>query len=90
MLSWISANLVNILLVAVIALAVALAVRGILRNKKTGACSCGGACAACQGCGRCAAPKADPAGRDAHIAPSKREPRGADRPSHCYGFGFLP
>ena len=52
MLSWLSANLVNILLVAVIALAVALAVRGILRNKKTGGCSCGGACAACQGCGR--------------------------------------
>ena len=76
MLSWLSANLVNILLVAVIALAVALAVRGILRNQKKGGCSCGGACAACQGCSHRAAPKAEPTGRDAHAAPPKRAARG--------------
>ena len=58
MLSWLSANLINILLVAVIAAVVILLIRGMIRDKKAGKSSCGGncaACGACSSCGKCAA-----------------------------------
>jgi len=58
MLGWLSANLINILLVAVIAAVVVLLIRGMIRDKKAGKSSCGGncaACGACSSCGKCAA-----------------------------------
>ena len=51
---WLSANLINIALVAVIALIVGLLLRGMIRDKKTGRSSCGGNCAGCASCVRCA------------------------------------
>lgn len=62
MLAWFSANLINIVLVAAIVLLVALLVRGLIRDRKSGkpACGgscggCGGSCAGCAGCAGCAA-----------------------------------
>ena len=45
MLAWISSNLINIALIAVIVLVVALLIRGMIRGRKAGKRSCGG-CAA--------------------------------------------
>ena len=55
MLAWLSANLINIILIAVIALIVGLVIRGMIRNKKAGKSSCGGNCAACGACKGCSA-----------------------------------
>ncbi len=48
--AWLSANLVNIVLIAVIAAVVFLLIRGMIRDKKAGKCSCGGACGCCGLC----------------------------------------
>ena len=45
MLEWLAENLVNIVLIAVIAGIVALLIRGMLRDKKAGKHVCGGNCA---------------------------------------------
>ncbi len=50
--AWFSANLVNIVLIAVIAAAVGLIIRSMIRDKKAGRSSCGGNCSCC---GLCAA-----------------------------------
>lgn len=66
MLAWLSANLINIVLVAVILLVVALLIRGMVRDRKAGKRSCGGNCAgcgACSGCSCCKMCGANPAGR---------------------------
>ena len=52
MLPWLSANLVNIVLIAVLALITGLLIRGMIRDKKAGKSSCGGSCASCGVCGR--------------------------------------
>ena len=53
MLSWLSANLANLVIAALLVLAVGLAVRSVIRNRKAGKCSCGCDCASCgAGCGR--------------------------------------
>ena len=60
MLTWLSANLINIVLVAVIVLITVLLIRGMIRDKKAGKSSCGGncaACGACSGCSKCCAMK---------------------------------
>ena len=62
MLSWLSANLINIALVALLALIVALLLRGMLRRMKAGSCSCGGGCAGCGGGGGCAKGPSSPHG----------------------------
>ena len=65
MLTWLSANLINIVLVAVLALIVTLLIRGMIRDRKAGKSSCGGSCAscgACGSCGRCGAVNAAQAG----------------------------
>ena len=57
MFAWLSANLINIALVAVIALTVGFLIRGMIRGKKAGKSSCGGNCASCgvcSGCSSCA------------------------------------
>lgn len=69
MLTWLSANLINIALVAVIVLIVAFLIRGMIRDRKAGKCSCGGTCASCgackgcSSCGKCPAAKEPPAPR---------------------------
>ena len=55
MLAWLSANLINVALVAVIALAAGLIVRGMIRDKKAGKSSCGCNCASCGACSECSA-----------------------------------
>ena len=51
MFAWLSANLINIALIAVLVLIAALLIRGMLRDRKAGACACGG-------CGKCGTMKA--------------------------------
>ncbi len=54
--AWFSANLINIVLVAVLALVVGLILRGMLRDRKAGKSACGGNCADCGGnCAGCGA-----------------------------------
>ena len=59
MLTWIFDNLINITLIAVIALITGLLIRSMIRDKKAGKHSCGsncascGACSSCSGCNRC-------------------------------------
>ncbi len=55
MFTWLSANLINIILVAVLALIVGLLLRGMIRDKKAGKSSCGGNCASCGACSGCSA-----------------------------------
>ncbi len=55
MLTWLSANLINIVLIAVIALIVGLLIRGMIRDRKAGKHACGGNCANCGACGGCSA-----------------------------------
>ena len=52
---WLSANLINIILVAVLVLIVGLLLRGMIRDKKAGKSSCGGNCACCAACSGCSA-----------------------------------
>ena len=53
MLAWISANLINIVLTAVIVLIVGLLIFVMVRDKKAGKSSCGRNCAGCASCGGC-------------------------------------
>ena len=55
MLAWLSANLVNITLIAALALIVGLLIRGMIRDRKTGKSPCGGNCASCGACKGCSA-----------------------------------
>ena len=52
---WLSANLINIILVSVIVLIVGLLIRSMIRDKKAGKSSCGGNCASCGACSGCSA-----------------------------------
>ena len=54
MLAWLSANLINITLIAAIALIVFLLVRVMVRDRKAGKAPCGGNCASCGACRGCA------------------------------------
>ena len=53
MLTWLSNNLINILIIAVIVLVVGWIIRGMDRDKKAGKSCCGCNCAACGACSRC-------------------------------------
>ncbi len=55
MFAWLSANLINIALIAVIALVVGLLIRSMIRDRRAGKSSCGGNCASCGACGKCGA-----------------------------------
>ena len=55
MLSWLSANLINIALIAVIAASVVLLIRSMIRDRKAGKSACGGNCACCGACSACSA-----------------------------------
>ena len=55
MLAWLSANLINIVLIAVLVLIVGMLIRGMVRDRKAGKRSCGGNCAACGACSGCSA-----------------------------------
>ncbi len=53
MLTWLSANLINIVLIAVVVLIAGLVIRGMIRDRRAGKSSCGGSCASCGACGAC-------------------------------------
>ncbi len=53
MLVWLSANVINITLAAVIVLIAGLAIRSMIRDKRAGKSSCGGKCADCGACSAC-------------------------------------
>ena len=53
MLAWLSANLINIVLVLAVALLVFVLVRSLIRDKRAGKSSCGGSCSGCGGCSAC-------------------------------------
>lgn len=55
MIAWLSANLINIALAAVLVLIVGLLLRGMIRDKKAGKSSCGCNCASCGACSGCSA-----------------------------------
>ena len=65
MFAWLTANLINIALIAVIALVVSLLIRSMIRDKKAGKSSCGGNCASCGVCGKCGAARKSPPGAGA-------------------------
>ena len=50
MLAWLSQNLVNIIIIAILVLVVGLLIRGMVRDKKAGKSCCGGNCASCGAC----------------------------------------
>ena len=54
MLAWLSTNLINITLIAAVALIVFLLVRVMVRDRKAGKAPCGGNCASCGACRGCA------------------------------------
>lgn len=62
---WLSANGINIALVAVLALIVALVIRGMIRSRKAGKSACGGNCAYCGACGKCGTANPAPKGKEA-------------------------
>ena len=67
MVSWISANLVNIALIAAIVLIVGLLIRVMVRDRRAGKAPCGGNCAscgACHGCDGCSRCGVTPSGGD--------------------------
>ena len=51
MAEWLETNLANIVIGFLLICAVVLAVRRIIRNKRSGKCSCG--CTSCEGCSGC-------------------------------------
>ena len=53
MLAWLSANLINIVLIAVIVLITGMLIRSMIRDRKAGKSSCGGNCASCGVCSGC-------------------------------------
>ena len=55
MFAWLSANLINIVLIAAIVLITGLLIHSLVRDKKAGKSSCGGNCASCGACGGCSA-----------------------------------
>ena len=55
MLAWLSANWINLILIAVLTLIVALLIRGMVCDRKAGKRSCGCNCASCGACGGCSA-----------------------------------
>ena len=65
MFAWLSANLINIALIAVIALVVGLLIRSMIRDRRAGKSSCGGNCASCGACGGCGAARKSPPGAGA-------------------------
>ena len=54
MFTWLSANLVNLVIVAALVLIVGFAIRSMIRDRKAGKSSCGCSCASCGACGSCA------------------------------------
>ncbi len=53
MLSWLAANLANIIIIAILVVVVTLVIRGMIRDRKAGKSSCGCNCASCASCGSC-------------------------------------
>ncbi len=54
MLNFIIDNIGSIIVSLVLVLIVFIAVRSMIKDKKSGKCSCGGSCGSCGGCSGCA------------------------------------
>ena len=67
MFAWLSENLVNIVIIAVLVLVVFLLVRGMIRDRKAGKSSCGGNCASCGMCAGHAAVRNEQPGGSEHL-----------------------
>ena len=67
MFAWLSENLVNIVIIAVLVLVVFLLVRGMIRDRKAGKSSCGGNCASCGMCSRHAAVRNERSDSGGHL-----------------------
>ncbi len=52
MIEWILQNLINIIVIALIALAVILIIRGMIKNHRAGKSLCSGNCGECGSCGK--------------------------------------
>ena len=65
--AWLSENLVNIVIIAVLVLVVFLLIRGMIRDRKAGKSSCGGNCASCGMCAGHAAVRNDRPGSSDHL-----------------------
>ncbi len=48
--NWLSQNLANIVIIAVLVLVVGLVIRGMIRDRRAGKSSCGGNCSSCGAC----------------------------------------
>ncbi len=53
MLNWLQAHAATVLVAALLLAAVVLAVVKIIKDKKSGRCSCGGSCSGCPMSGQC-------------------------------------
>lgn len=53
MIDWLAANWVNILVIALVAVAVFFATRSLIKDKKAGKSSCGCNCSHCAMAGKC-------------------------------------
>ena len=53
MIDWLAANWVNILVIALVAVAVFFAARSLIKDKKAGKSSCGCSCSHCALAGKC-------------------------------------
>lgn len=53
MIDWLASNWVNILVIALVAIAVFFAVRSMIKDKKAGKSSCGCNCSHCAMAGKC-------------------------------------
>ena len=51
--TWLMNNLASIVVVAIVVLLLALDIRKLVRDRKSGKRSCGGNCAGCAGCSGC-------------------------------------
>ncbi|SDX82528.1 Virus attachment protein p12 family protein [Ruminococcaceae bacterium YAD3003] len=53
MINWLAANWINILVIALVAVAVFFAARSLIKDKKAGKSSCGCNCSHCAMAGKC-------------------------------------
>ena len=53
MIDWLAANLVNIIVIALVGVAVFFAARSLIKDKKAGKSSCGCNCSHCAMAGKC-------------------------------------
>ena len=71
MLEWFTANLINLILIAVITGVVGLLIRSMIRDRKAGKHACGGSCSCCAGCSACGGCKGSTAQAEKQVLPDR-------------------